>query len=79
LAPFFYSLAKPVKAVLRWAIEWLNRQPQLAAWVCRLFPRRIIDWLRLRLGDATGALTEQLNPVTFTATRKMQFVGRNRR
>ena len=67
LAPFLYGLVKPVKAAVRWAIRWLNRQSRLMAWVRRLCPRLIINWLRLWLGDATGAPTPPSNPVTLAA------------
>jgi hypothetical protein len=62
LAPFFFVLVKPIKAAVRWAIRCLNRQSWLAAWA-----RRIIDWLRIWLGDATSTPTPPSNPVTFAA------------
>ncbi|MDD5319674.1 MAG: pentapeptide repeat-containing protein [Methylococcales bacterium] len=67
LAPFFYGLTKPVKAVVRRAIRWLSRQTWLAVWVSRQWPRRIIDWLRPRFGNGADVPTATPNPVSLAA------------
>ena len=64
LAPFIYVLVKPIKAVLRWAIHWLNGQSWIAVWLRRLCPRRIIDWLWPVLGNGAYASIAQPDPVT---------------
>ena len=75
LAPFFYDLTKPVKAAVRGAIHWLNRQSRLATWLHRLCPRRIIDWLRPRFGNGAETPTAQLNPVSWQAVFHPWFLS----